>query len=298
MAQGVTPADVAHRHGVVLDDHPLLPGSMSGSTVVTGVRDGQAVVVKITVHDSDEATGRARREFAALTGLDLPIPMPRVLASEVTAEHTVVVMRAHRPALTPEHPVPSLSLWTSLVGLLARLHATPMPLDAPSDSLWRYQGWSGLDPVADRPALDLLWSTPQTRSKLQRVLDDRDGLELLASAGEEEFVHGDCHWGNVVTDNGDPLLVDWQSAGIGRGTDDLAFLLTRAAANLDVVPRTTVIADYAARRGLDPAEVEARVTARQLLVLALQYPAFVAYLHPRAVERLHTLFVQLRHRPR
>ncbi|MGJ6979146.1 aminoglycoside phosphotransferase family protein [Aestuariimicrobium soli] len=283
--------------GITLDDAPPLAGSRSGSAVLPGHLGDRPVVVKTTLHDSDEATARADRELAALLEPGLTVPRPPVLFHEVTQGWTTIVLpRLERATLSDAH-------WRHLLDDLASLHASTPP-DRPR---WHSEPWPGLDPVADLALLRELWDDDESGAALAWVTDHRHVLADDASAGPVEFTHGDCHLDNVVLDTTDalagrPLLIDWQSAGWARGTDDLAFLLTRATADpgLAALPgRDLIVRWYASareRHGRGPLaadDLDRAITARQLLVLAFQYPAFAAYLSPAATGRLRDEFVRL-----
>lgn len=123
------------------------------------------------------------------------------------------------------------------------------------------------------------------------MLDARERLHDVVSNGPASFVHGDCHLGNVVlTADGKPLLVDWQSAHVGPSAADVAFALTRASAGSESIPRDLVIDTYSAAADIDPAAVHRAVTAKQLLILVEQYPEFAAFLGPDEVTGLRRAF--------
>ncbi|MFC5272854.1 phosphotransferase family protein [Brachybacterium sacelli] len=118
-----------------------------------------------------------------------------------------------------------------------------------------------------------------------------DLLRGVVDAGPRTLVHGDSHLGNVVRSSlGQPLLVDWQSARIGTSAGDIAFALTRAAAETGAVPRDRVIGAYSAAAGVEPDPTRRAVTAQQLLTLVEQYPEFADFLGTRDIDRLRRTF--------
>ncbi|GAA1491316.1 hypothetical protein GCM10009626_40620 [Brachybacterium sacelli] len=84
--------------------------------------------------------------------------------------------------------------------------------------------------------------------------------------------------------------MDWQSARIGTSAGDIAFALTRAAAETGAVPRDRVIGAYSAAAGVEPDPTRRAVTAQQLLTLVEQYPEFADFLGTRDIDRLRRTF--------
>jgi aminoglycoside phosphotransferase (APT) family kinase protein len=80
---------------------------------------------------------------------------------------------------------------------------------------------------------------------LARGVERVTTLQALRQATPMTLCHGDCHIGNLLYDAGDRLVwADWQEVGIGRGPDDLSFLLQRAVADGASVPETSLLAAY------------------------------------------------------
>lgn len=276
--------------GLTLESPETLPGAMSGSLVVpVWTSDDTPAVLKVTEHTSADARAQARREHDAYTRLapTLPVRIPELLHAQVSPARTVLVLRRHEPA----RPAQAWTRhdWAATVDALAALHDAPLPADP---TPWTWTPWAGLDPVHDRAALDGLWNTEQTQGALTRVLVAQDELGRLAEAVLAVLTHGDCHTGNILGATGQPIFSDWASARIAPATDDLAFLLLRATAESPVAPpREAMLTRYATLRGLPLDLVDDAVRARQVLTLALQYPAFAAYLDAPTIARLHALFV-------
>lgn len=262
---------------------------MSGSHVLGAATDRDVpVVMKVTALDLPDEARRARRELEVYTDLSqrLSLPAPRLVAAHSTEAWIAIALERHRPA--PPAPRWGTELWIDLATMLGEMHGAA-------------RGIPGLPPPVDavvpRSAEELsafarqLWSGPGDAARLETVLGALDRLRDVVADGPTSFVHGDCHLGNVVlTDDGKPLLVDWQSAHVGPSAADVAFALTRAAAGTASIPRDQVIDAYSAAAGTDPAPVHRAVTAQQLLILVEQYPEFATFLGPDDVESLRRTF--------
>lgn len=268
---------------------PELPGGMSGSQVLGAATDGHVpVVVKVTALELPEEACRARRELEVYTDLSqrLPLPAPRLVAAHSTDAWIAIALERHRPA--PPASQWTMERWIDLATTLGELHGIgvralrlPPPVDAgiprSTEELSRFAR--------------KLWDGPGDADRIGAVLDAGDRLHEVVADGPASFVHSDCHLGNIVlTDDGKPLLVDWQSAHVGPSAVDVAFALTRAAAGSASIPRTPVIDAYSTAAGIDPATVHRTVTAQQLLILVEQYPEFAAFLGPDEVAGLRRAF--------
>lgn len=270
-------------------DAPELPGGMSGSHILGALTDRDVpVVVKVTALELPDEARRARRELEVYSDLSqrLPLPAPRLFASHSTEAWIAIALERHRPA--PPASRWTTAQWVDLATTLGELHSNGC-------------GMPGLPPPVDavipRSAEELrgfarqLWSGQGDANRLEAVFGTLDQLHEVVSNGPASFVHGDCHLGNIVlTDDGKPLLVDWQSAHVGPSAADVAFALTRAAADSGSIPRDRVIDAYSAAAGFDPATVHRAVTAQQLLILVEQYPEFAAFLGHDEIAGLRRTF--------
>lgn len=266
---------------------PAPTGGMSGSAVVGAqTSSGAPVVVKATALDSPDLIGRARREREVYTELSqrLPLPAPRLVAAHSTDAWIAIALERHQPA--PPASRWSAELWVDLARTLGKLHSNGskmlgLPLEtATLRSAEELRGFARQ-----------LWNGQGDSARLGAVFGDLEQLHETAADGPTSFIHGDCHPGNVVlTDDGKPLLVDWQSAHVGPSAADVAFALTRAAAGSASIPRDLVIDAYIAAAGIDAAIVHRGVTAQQLLILVEQYPEFAAFLGLDEVAGLRRAF--------
>lgn len=276
--------------GVHADPDATPPtGGMSGSSVLGARTDhGTHVVVKLTVLATPGGSGRARRELEVYTELSLrmPLPAPRLVAAHRTDEWIAIALERHRPA--PPAPEWTTAQWQGLATLLGRMHAGSRELAGPLPPVEAAHSRTG-DELSGfaRP----LWNGEGDAARLECAVAIRDQLRDTVSSGATSFVHGDSHLGNVVlTADGKPLLVDWQSAHVGSSAGDVAFALTRAAAGTTDIPRDEVLDAYSAAAGVDLGRTHRAVTAHQLLILVEQYPAFAAYLAPDDIAALRSTF--------
>lgn len=268
---------------------PELPGGMSGSQILGALTDRDVpVVVKVTALELPDEARRARRELEVYTELSqqLPLPAPRLVAAHSTGAWVAIALERLRPA--PPAPQWATERWIDLATTLGELHSIGsevLGLPAPVDAL------NSRSAEELRGFARQLWNGPADANRIRTVLDARDRLHEVVTNGFASFVHGDCHLGNVaLSDDGRPLLVDWQSAHVGPSAADVAFALTRAAADSGSIPRDLVIDTYSAAADIDPAAVHRTITAQQLLILVEQYPEFAAFLGPDEVAGLRRAF--------
>jgi Ser/Thr protein kinase RdoA (MazF antagonist) len=220
----------------------------------------------------EKAVADAERElrFYRQVAPTVPVATPALLGSLSSREGIALLLSdagTERPpsAWTGQD-------WSRLGRDLARIHATPVPTGA----------WARPDPLAaalGAPDLDQIrafWTS--TLPALESLLANRD--EILARLGEqpEVFVHGDCHTGNVVHAGRGPAFCDWQSAGLGRASADLAFLSVRATPGGVRIP-PELVRHYLAHRAADhdPAALQMAILVEELAVYVFEWPPFAAY---------------------
>ena len=103
------------------------------------------------------------------------------------------------------------------------------------------------------------------------------------------LVHGDCHTGNVLHHDGGLAFVDWQSAGFGRASSDLAFVSVRAIPSGVRVP--AALLDEHVRRSqelgvaTDPA-FRRTVALEELAILVFQWPSYARWNSDTGIRRV------------
>lgn len=219
-----------HDIGVVLGPDPSAPIGIDvisyrpGRRAVLRVSQGSsAVFLKVMQpHRSGEIVERHQR----LTATGVPVP-------EVIAHHNGLVVLQELPGRPLSRAVieegPAACRGEDLVALLDRLPASmyTLPLRPPwTDSADFYAGIVSSSVPALRPRLETL------------VRSIREGLAVLERRQDmhpHDVVHGDFYEAQVFVDGGRVVgLLDIDTVGPGRRTDDLACLLAHLS----------VLADY------------------------------------------------------
>jgi hypothetical protein len=256
--------------------------SRSGAGVLPVCTSGGcAAYLKVTpARLGSEAMTIARRElrFYRDIGPAAPVRTPRLL-DWLDAEGGVALLleSAGEPLEAPAWTTP---MWQRLGRELAALHAMPLPHagdwhrpDSLTDAL--------RDPNVDQ--ITAFWSSslPRLAELIDRRAELRDAIEALPRV----FIHGDCHTGNLPQGPDSLVFCDWQSAGIGRPTADLAFLSVRATPNGVTAP-SALIESYAERSSCDPDVLRRALLAEELAVFAFLWPSFAPFNGPREISRV------------
>lgn len=275
---------------LLLGQPPAEPGSVrpltgagSGSAVHRLTTGGRDAVLKVTTAEAWREHARREARCYRTLAQRLPVRVPTLLGAADTGELTCLLISAAEPLPPPAEW--DLPRWLEVAGQLGRLHATPV-----AGEHWLRPVWT---PVTSAPALEF-WR----REGLGRLAEELDGrigeLNAAVEAMPVCLVHGDCHAGNLLTDDGDLVWADWQEVGLGHGPEDLALLWQRAEADGGRPPRDEMLATYAAARGLPGGPVVCQaVAAAEIRLLLVAWPGFLGRVEPgrRAVlvERLARL---------
>lgn len=194
---------------------------------------------------------RARREVAFYRRLadTIPVSRPKVLASyDVSSIGCALLMRAYSPAKGAEQW--SQADYLEIAALLARLHAAfwnrtlslsdydwlrslPIP-DTDLCIRLALPAWQAL-----REAHPIAFSG-YSAAGLEKTIEKSAALQQSLSSFPQTLCHNDFHSGNLLEEEGQFLVADWQEVGIGYGPEDLSFLYQRA----DTVPDPVVIRAY------------------------------------------------------
>jgi aminoglycoside phosphotransferase (APT) family kinase protein len=167
-------------------------------------------------------------------------------------------------------------MWADLGRALAALHAMPVPTGA----RWRRPNAMG---DLDIEQIGAFWST--SLPEVARLLDRRCVLGEQMRALPPVFVHGDCHTENVTVADGALVFCDWQSAGIGRRSGDLAFLSVRATpAGVSVPP--VLLDAYERNSSCDPLLLRRAVIAEELAILVFEWPNYAAFANAVGIARV------------
>jgi Ser/Thr protein kinase RdoA (MazF antagonist) len=276
-------ADALSAFGAVRTDAAPPTEARSGAGVYqVRTPDGGLGYLKVTpVALGREAIARAERElrFYQHVASTVPVATPVLLDTLATSRGVALLLSdagAARPA-----PAWTDQDWSRLARDIAGIHTMPPPEGE----------WVRPDPLRTAlvtPDLDRIrafW-TPILPA-LEELLANRDGIIARLGAQPTVLVHGDCHTGNIVHGARGPAFCDWQSAGIGRASADLAFLSVRATPSGARIP-SVFVRDYLAHRptDADPAEVERAVLLEELAVYVFEWPHYAAYNDAAGVARV------------
>lgn len=265
--------------------HPVVLPSGSRAYLKVTAADG------VAVGDTLTAAERELR-FYREVGPRAPVRTPPLLDALVVDEGVALLLGdagEQRDVVAW-----SVGQWRTLGRELARLHTMSLPTgdwQRPDDLLAALE-------ASDLSTVVAFWFAhlPQ----LDELLAVRAELGDLLRSLPPVFVHGDCHTANVVhradrpaTEGHGPddlALCDWQSAGTGRATSDLALLSVRATPSGVRVP-AAFLEEYlsqCAREGTpqDAAEVSRNLLLEELAVLVFQWPPFAAYNGPAGISRV------------
>lgn len=221
----------------------VLQGGISGSHTYRFELNSQPVVLKVAVAGSEPYIWeRARREhqFYHTLAERVPLRVPRLLSSYAADDFGIcVLLAAYRPA----NPAQSweegdyLQVAEQLAGFHAAFWGRAGDL---ADYPWLRKPAPGTEASQVKAARGA-WRDLLGQERFQgavaegsvRALDA--GLERIAEVDAflrtfpTTLCHGDCHIDNLLRDpQGELVWADWQEVGVGRGPEDLSFLLQRA----------------------------------------------------------------------
>lgn len=267
--------------GVVFENLSRPDDARSGAGVHrASTSDGQAVYVKLT--PASLGTGmlnRARHElnfYRQIAG-QVPVRTPAFIGALDTDAGIALLLRAAGEQMAVEAWTDRA--WASLGRELARLHSVPVPAAENPAEDWLIKALS--EPVPDH--VTEFWRN--VLPELPDLLATRDAMRAELAHQPLAFIHGDCHTGNIVHGANGLVFCDWQSAGPGRPTADLAHLSVRATPAGVTIP-VTMKAAYANVRGADVADLERMLIPAELAVFIFQWPPYAAYNSPTGVERV------------
>jgi aminoglycoside phosphotransferase (APT) family kinase protein len=118
-------------------------------------------------------------------------------------------------------------------------------------------------------------------------------LDAILAAFPVTLCHGDCHIGNLLRDErGNLVWADWQEVGLGRGPEDLSFLLQRAAHDGGSIPWEQTVAIY--QRHLQAhigelvplADIQRTMDASELRTELIQWPFYLQWASIEQVSRM------------
>lgn len=263
---------VLREFGVSTTDFGGPADSRSGAGVHrVRTASGQPAFLKTTpAHLGPDALAAAHRELRFYRMPAPPCRTPDLLAWHDSPAGVALLLTSAGRTVSPREWSPAM--WAALGDQLAFVHGIALP------------AWSRPDPLCDAMAgIDhAYWADVP---ELPAVLARTDELCAHMSALPDVFVHGDCHTGNVLFRDGRLALCDWQMAGAGRPSTDLAFLSVRATPSGVVVPPDLVNA-YLSRRPCDADLLRRAMVADELATFLFLWPPFAAVNTPTGNARV------------
>ncbi|MFI6636505.1 aminoglycoside phosphotransferase family protein [Nonomuraea fuscirosea] len=272
------------RFGITIDRDDAEPADARSGAGLHSARtfEGRTAFLKVTPASLGvEALHGARRELRFYTELAATVPLRTPpLFDSLETEAGVAVLLAHAGDRLPAREWTDRA-WSELGRDLAAMHAMPGPLD---------ESWNGPQPLLAalaEPATQTItefWGV--VLPQLPQFLAARMELRAELAAQPAVFVHGDCHTSNIVHDTSGLVFCDWQSAGIGRSSSDLAFVNVRAVPDGALVSPAATIA-YLDRCGGSRAAFERALLLEELAIFVFQWPPFAAYNSALGISRVH-----------
>ncbi len=272
----------AREFGITIDELAGADDGRSGAGVhLARTRDGLAAYVKLTpARLGSRMLDCARRELSFYRRLaeQVTVSTPSFLGELDTDAGVALLLAAAGKQVNVQKW--SDQAWAALGRDLAGLHAFPLPgQDRPGqDSLVKVLS----EPVSDE--VTEFWGA--VLPELPELLASRDAMRAELAAQPVAFIHGDCHTGNIVHGPDGLVFCDWQSAGPGRPTADLAHLSVRATPAGVTIPREMITA-YLDGSGGDAADLEKALVPAELAVFVFQWPPYAAYNNQVGIERVH-----------
>jgi Ser/Thr protein kinase RdoA (MazF antagonist) len=236
----------------------ILQKGYSGSCVYqVSFPEGQAVL-KITIAESGSlAIERLHREcmFYQELAVNVPLRTPKLLKAYEGQEGGALLLAAYQPAVPPDRWGEQDFLeaarqlgelhgrfWGHSESLASRPWLKqPAPSNLIADTQKAYGDWDTLR-QKQRFSTVLTGEAIQTiHTLLERSLEIRRIIDSFPVT----LCHGDCNTTNVLRDAQNRFIwTDWQEVGLGRGPEDLSFLLQRASAEGVSVPVQAALSAY------------------------------------------------------
>jgi thiamine kinase-like enzyme len=305
-----------HIQGRVLG-FDLLQGGISGSYTyrvrldsgaeISGADISGPAILKVTLANSEPyVLDRARREFEfyhTLAG-QIPLRTPPVLASvQDPASGTYLLLAALEPVQPPR--AWQAADFASVAEELAALHARFWgDVNELSRYSWLRQPVGDTSP-AEIDAAQAAWQslgeqhklgdvlTAPVRRSLSQWVAHISTVDAMLAAFPLTLCHGDCHIGNLLRDaQGNRVWADWQEVGVGRGPEDLSFLLQRAYHDGNEVPWERTVASYQQHLQANVGEpvplaaIQRTMEASELRTELAQWPFYLQWATVDQVSRM------------
>lgn len=218
--------------------------------------------------------------------------MPEILRCEWTQEEILIVMRKYRPL---ERKRLNAGMLEKALDVLAQIHAMPLAEDdARGDQKAQYLGETEIEQCRSgwRSVLAEHGDAFEMAA-LDRIAEKINDINSRMYSARRCCCHGDFHADNLLVDAEDNIIVcDWQNVGIEHPAGDIAFLLSRLAADGVEVDRAEAVDMYCrhAQSDITAAEIEAQM---RLANLNTSFVFWHHYLHGAAEAAARGIFSRM-----
>ncbi len=241
-------------------EYRILQKGYSGSSVYqVSFLEGQAVLKIATAEGGSLAIARLHREcmFYQELAVNVPLRTPKLLKAYEGLEGGALLIAAYQPAIPPDHWAEEDFLeaarqlgelhgrfWGQSESLASRPWLKqPIQSNLSADTQKAYRDWDALRRKPTFSGVLTGEAIQAIHALLERSLEIREIIDAFPIT----LCHGDCNTTNILRDAQNRLIwADWQEVGLGRGPEDLAFLLQRASAEGRSVPVQAVLSAYQA----------------------------------------------------
>jgi aminoglycoside phosphotransferase (APT) family kinase protein len=273
------------------------------------MENGEAFILNAQLPGSDpQFTSALKREaqFYSRVSSRLPIRTPRVRTISTNESTGVIILTDYCEASPPA------GAWTEAQFIraakdLGQFHAafhektaalagctflTRRSLEVTAEELSHaHESWANV--AGQERFKDII--TPERLGVVDGWVETVTRTQSLLAAVPQTLIHGDCHTGNVLTDDdGAFVWANWSGASIGRGPEDISFFYQRAEFAGGKVPWDAMISAYHASLqtalGADIPfdDILRAAEASEWAVRLLQWPHYMDYATPDTLRAFVT----------
>lgn len=291
----------------VVASYQVLQEGISGSHVYRIQLATDTVILKVALAKSEPYVfQRAQREFnfyRTLAGR-IPLTIPCMLSYYTDDDFGICILfAAYQPSGSPK--AWQEEDYLEVAKQLASFHALFWKkTEELSEFPWLRKPSLGTDSTQIQRAYDA-WRHLSGQRRLRDVLAAQSfqslyskfehipTIDAIIHSFPMTLCHGDCHIGNLLRDSqGNLIWADWQEVGLGRGPEDVSFLLQRALFAGGVVASESVIKAYQEHIEVQTGE-EISLTAIKRVVdsaeLRMQLLHWPFYLKQAPVEQISNM---------
>jgi aminoglycoside phosphotransferase len=278
---------------------PITVGA-SGSEVFELVSENERMILKlinIKLADSNQSQTFMKEWDFYNRVKDMQIPfIPKVLHIYKNVDFALILMKEYESMKARDW---DQELQEKVIDLIINVHMLPKTYlpeqmkdkqqENQEDPKYYYEEWSKL--------LNEYQESFDTAS-LESIYHDFDKIVNIDAKLPECLVHGDFHLNNILYDKEDGRLIlcDWQNVGIGIGTDEISFFVSRGNSdgmNLDDIKLLEHYCEkysFISGNEINVADVLTQ-NAKQTVLVSFKFWHF--YLHGAEYERVKQIYEQM-----